>query len=197
MNTSLIYKSCCFIGHRKIIEIQELKQRLQKTIENLIKEKQVRTFIFGSRSEFDFLCHKLVSDLMSKYPTIERVVYTCKGEFAVLKQYKKELEQMFSTAFKQDITLCEYEKEIEHKTKFTSGKASYIERNKAMIDASDFCIFYYDENYKPKTRKHKKSDVFEYQPKSGTSLAYNYAKQKKKILINVKSFSKKNILKQI
>ena len=172
---------CCFIGHRKIIGTKELKQRLQKTIENLIKEKQVRTFIFGSHSEFDFLCHQIVSNLMSVYPTIERVVYTCKSEFAVLKQDKRELEQMFSTVFKQDITLCEYEKEIEHKTKFTSGKASYIERNKAMIDASDYCIFYYDENYKPPKRKLSKSDVFEYQPKSGTSLAYNYAKQKRKI----------------
>ena len=65
---------CCFIGHRKIIETNELKQRLQKTIENLIKEKQVRTFIFGSRSEFDFLCHQIVSNLMSIYSTIERVV---------------------------------------------------------------------------------------------------------------------------
>ena len=176
---------CCFIGHRKIIETKELKQRLQNTIENLIKEKQVRTFIFGSRSEFNFLCHKIVSDLMSKYPTIERVIYTCKSEFAVLKQDKKELEQIFSKALKQDITLCEYEKEIEHKTKFTSGKASYIERNKAMIDNSDYCIFYYDENYKPKTRKHKKNDVFEYQPNSGTSLAFQYAKQKNKNTINL------------
>ena len=185
MNTSLIYKSCCFIGHRKIAQTEELKQRLQNTIEMLIKEKQVRTFIFGSRSEFDFLCHQIVSNLMSIYPTIERVVYTCKSEFAVLKQDKTKLEQIFSNAFKQDITLCEYEKEIEHKTKFTSGKASYIERNKAMIDASSFCIFYYDENYKPQKRKYKKSDVFEYQPNSGTSLAYEYAKQKNKNIINL------------
>ena len=177
---------CCFIGHRTIIETKELKERLQNTIEKLIKEKDVKTFIFGSRSEFDFLCHKIVSNLMTIYPTIERVVYTCKSEFAVLKKDKTELEQIFSNTFKQDIVLCEYEKEIEHKTKFISGKASYIERNQAMIDDSDFCVFYYDENYKPKTRKHKKSDALEYQPKSGTSLALKYAIQKKKVIINVK-----------
>ena len=181
MNTSLIYKSCCFIGHRKIAKTEELKQRLQNTIEMLIKEKQVRTFIFGSRSEFDFLCHQIVSNLMSIYPTIERVVYTCKSEFAVLKQDKTKLEQIFSNALKQDITLCEYEKEIEHKTKFTSGKASYIERNRAMIDASSFCIFYYDENYKPPRRKYSKRSVGDYQPKSGTKIAFDYAmKQSKK-----------------
>ena len=114
MNTSLIYKSCCFIGHRKIIETKELKQRLQDTIEKLINENNVKIFIFGSRSEFDFLCHKIVSNLMNIHPTIERVAYTCKSELAVLKQNKTEFEQLFSNAFKQDITLCEYEKEIEH-----------------------------------------------------------------------------------
>jgi len=176
---------CCFIGHRKIIETQELKQRLQKTIENLIKENNVKTFIFGSRSEFDFLCHKIVSNLMNIHPIIERVVYTCKSELAVLKEDKAELEQIFTNAFKQNITLCEYEKEIEHKTKFTSGKASYIERNKAMIDASDYCIFYYDKNYKPQKRRLKKSDIFEYQPNSGTALAYKYATSKKKNIINL------------
>lgn len=176
---------CCFIGHRKIIETKELKQRLKNTIENLIKEKQVRTFIFGSRSEFDFLCHQIVSNLMSIYPTIERVVYTCKSELAILKENKTEIEKLFSNAFKQDINLCEYEKEIEHKTKFTSGKASYIERNQSMIDDSDYCIFYYDENYKPQKRKYKKSNVFEYQPNSGTALAYKYATSKKKNIINL------------
>ena len=36
-----------------------------------------------------------------------------------------------------------------------------------------------------KTIKYKKSDVFEYQTSSGTSLAYEYAKQKNKNIINL------------
>ena len=178
-------KKCCFIGHRKIIETQELKQRLQITIENLITEKNVKTFIFGSRSDFDFLCHKIVSNLMKIHPTIERVIYTCKSEFAVLKENKTKIEKLFSDALKQDISLCDYEKEIEHKTKYKSGIASYIERNYAMIDDSDYCVFYYDKNYKPPTRKYKKSDIFEYQPNSGTSLAYDYATRKRKEIMNI------------
>lgn len=67
--------------------------------------------------------------------------------------------------------LCVKE-EIEYKTKYTSGRVSYVERNQAMINDSDYCIFYYDENY---------------QPKSGTALAYTYAKQKKKQIINILS----------
>ena len=79
------------------------------------------------------------------------------------------------------------EEEFEHKTKYTSGRASYVERNQAMINDGDYFIFYYDENYQPEMRKYSKRSIGYYQPKSGTSLAYDYAKQKKKIIINIKS----------
>lgn len=81
--------------------------------------------------------------------------------------------------------LC-VEEEIEHKTKYTSGRVSYVERNQAIINDSDYCIFYYDEKYQPEMRKHSKRCVGYYQPKSGAALAHTYAKQKKKIIINVK-----------
>ena len=54
-----------------------------------------------------------------------------------------------------------------------------------MIKASDFCVFYYNEEYKPPLRKPSKNALFPYQPKSGTMLAYQYAKQKKKEIINL------------
>ena len=44
---------------------------------------------------------------------------------------------------------------------------------------------YYDENYIPKKRKNSRRDIKEYQPKSGTAVAYNYAVKKKKEIINV------------
>lgn len=78
--------------------------------------------------------------------------------------------------------LC-VDEEFEHKTKYTSGKASYVERNQAMIDNSDYCIFHYNENYKPQPRKQSKRDITYYQPKSGTTIAYKYAKQKKKEIL--------------
>lgn len=56
-----------------------------------------------------------------------------------------------------------------------SGKASYVVRNKEMIDKSDFSIFYYDENYIPPKRRKNNSPLSDYQPKSGTALAYEYA----------------------
>ena len=53
-----------------------------------------------------------------------------------------------------------------------------------MIDQSDFCIFYYDENYLPPRRKKANADLLDYQPKSGTAVAYNYSLQKKKQIKN-------------
>ena len=83
---------------------------------------------------------------------------------------------------KQKINLLCVEEEIEHKTKYLAGKSSYIQRNYAMINDSDYCVFYYDENYLPEKRKMSKNSISYYQPKSGTKLAYHYAIQKKKMM---------------
>ena len=48
-----------------------------------------------------------------------------------------------------------------------------------MIDTSDQCVFYYYENYQP-PRKHSKRDVTDYQPKSGTKVAFDYVNQRKR-----------------
>lgn len=179
------YKTCSFIGHRKIEVTNKLKQKVKDTVENLIINHNVNVFLFGSRSEFNNLCHLVVTELKEIHPNIIRKCYTCKNECAIIKHDRAKFEQLISKTINQDIPLCDYDEEVEHKTKFTSGKSSYIQRNQAMINDSDFCVFYYNKNYKPEMRKYKKSDVFEHQPNSGTSLSFNYAKQKKKQIINI------------
>ena len=54
-----------------------------------------------------------------------------------------------------------------------------------MIDKSNFCVVYYDETYLPPRRKNSRQNLFDYQPKSGTAVSYNYAVRKKKEIINV------------
>ena len=66
-----------------------------------------------------------------------------------------------------------------------AGKASYVERNQEMINKSDFCVIYYDENYLPPRRRNSKRDLTDYQPNSGTAVAYNYAVRKGKEIVNV------------
>lgn len=178
-------KKCSFIGHRKIEVSPELENKLTNLIESLIVSQNVSIFLFGSRSQFDSLCHRIVTSLKEKFPFIKRIAYTCKSEGCTLEREREKQEKIYSNILKKKMYLMGYEEEFEHKSKYTSGRASYVERNMAMIDDSDFVIFYYSENYKPPKRTYTKKSFTEYQPKSGTKIAYEYAKQKKKEIFNL------------
>lgn len=117
---------------------------------------------------------------------IKRVCYTCKNESCILESERRQTEKLLSGHLKKEVHILGYEEEFEHKTKYVSGRASYVERNQAMIDDSDYCIFYYDEKYKPEIRKYSKNQIGYYQPKSGTKLAYDYAVKKNKTIYNIK-----------
>ena len=120
-----------------------------------------------------------------KHPCIKRICYTCKSEGCYLEEKRKEWEEYYSRKEKRQVILFCYDEEFEHKTKYTSAKASYVERNQAMINDSNYCVFFYNENYLPPKRAYSKRSISLYQPKSGTALAYKYAIQKKKNIINV------------
>lgn len=179
-------KSCSFFGHRDVEITESLKQKIKNIVENLIITHNVLTFLFGSRSNFDSLCHLVVTELKEQYKDITRISYTCKGEACILENEREKWEKIYSHLHKQEVHLLGVEKECEHKTKYIAGKSSYVQRNYAMINDSDYCIFYYDEKYEPNIRKYSKRNIVCYQPKSGTAIAYAYAKQKKKKLINIK-----------
>ena len=77
-------KSCSFFGHRDTPQTEELKQKVRETVERLIVKEGVDTFLFGSRSSFDELCHIVVTELKEKYLHIRRITYLCKHETACL-----------------------------------------------------------------------------------------------------------------
>lgn len=180
------YKNCSFFGHRNTKLTEEQYQELKRIIEDMIVNQNVLTFLFGSRSHFNDICHLAVTELKEKYPNIKRIAYTCKSETCILESERQKWEKIYSNLEKREVHLLGVEQEVEHKTKYTSGRASYVERNQAMINDSDYCVFYFDENYEPKMRKNSKQSVIGYQPKSGTKLAYDYAKQKRKTIYNIK-----------
>ena len=164
-------KVCCFFGHRKIDKTLELKERLLSEIENLITNENVTKFLFGSKSQFDDLCHTIVTELKEKYPHIKRVYV--RAEFPYIDDsYREYLLERFEDSY--------YPEKI-----IDAGKAAYVERNYEMIDNSSYCICYYDENYMPPRRKNSRRDLTDYQPKSGTKIAYEFAVQKKKTIYNV------------
>ena len=163
--------SCCFFGHRKINETTELTERLIKTVEDLITAKNVTDFYFGSKSEFNSLCLKVVTDLKEKYPNIKRI-------------YVRSAFPDISDSY-ENYLLESYEDTYFLEKMRGAGKASYVERNQEMINKSNFCVVYYDESYTPPRRRNSKRDLTDYQPKSGTKVAYDYAVKKKKEIINL------------
>lgn len=165
-------KTCCFIGHRKIIATEKLTTKLKSVLENLIIEHGVREFLFGSKSQFDDLCLEVVSELKESFPNIKRIYV--RAEYPNIDDFYRN----FLLKFYDDTYMPE---KIEN-----AGVASYVERNREIIDKSDFCVFYYDVNYRLSPRKSK--TFGEILPKSGTKLAYEYAVNKTKagkVIINL------------
>ena len=173
-------KACSFFGHRDTAQTEELKQSVRETVERLIVEERVDTFLFGSRSTFDALCHECVTFLQQKYPHIRRIMYTCRSEYAVKKGEKERVEKGWSNLLKKNVTIQDYDGEMMSDRVYSAGKASYVERNQEMINASDYCIFYYNPQYLPTRGKCSKIENGAYQSKSGTALAFAYAERRKK-----------------
>ena len=146
--------TCCFFGHREINETEELKNHLCETIEKLIVDENVDTFLFGSKSRFDDLSYEIVTKLKEKHPHIKRMYVRAEYPY-IDANYKAYLLQRYEDTY--------YPEKI-----MNVGRAAYVKRNYEMIDNSNFCIVYYDESNAPTTRK------------SGTKIALDYAKRKKK-----------------
>lgn len=156
----MLETTCAFFGHRKINISEELEKSVRKEIENLIVNEKVDTFLFGSRSDFIYLCHDIVTELKGKHPHIKRIYVRAEYPFIDDSYRNMLLENYEDTYFPENL--------------LKAGSAVYVERNYQMIDGSKFCVFYLSEDCAPKNRK------------SGTKLAYDYAVKKTK---SIKVFS--------
>ena len=151
--------TCCFIGHREIFVNENWEQQLYQTIESLIVEKNVDTFLFGSKSQFNSISLKIVTKLKEKYPHIKRIYVRAEYQY-IDENYKNYLLQDYEDTY--------YPERLSR-----SGKLVYIERNCEMINNSQYCIMYYDYN------------IAQIYRKSGTKIAYDYAKKLGKKIINM------------
>ena len=161
----------CFIGHRTIKETEELIFSLKETVATLIK-KGVTTFLFGSMSAFDELSWKVVTRFMEECPYIKRIYVRSTYQY-IDKSYEKYLLEFYEETY--------FPSKIEN-----AGKYSYVERNYEMIDSSTYCVFYYNEHYIPSLKRPPKHNMLlPTKRNSGTKIAYEYAKKKKKEIINL------------
>ncbi len=149
--------TCCFFGHRTINETEELRTKITEAVERLITDENVDTFLFGSKSQFDSLCLKLVTNLKEKYPHVKRIYV--RAEFPYINDdYLNYLLKFYDdTCYPQKL--------------HGAGRPAYVERNFEMINNSKYCIVYYDKQNAPITRK------------SGTKTALDYAIKKGREII--------------
>ena len=151
-----IHKSCSCFGHSKIEITEKLKIGLRNTFEKLITIENVNTFYFGGFGEFDDLCYQIVSELKIKYPEIQRIFCTADRRWLRLSKRPKWLQDE------------EYEEITYLDLDFDYWYTRIYYRNCAIIDRSDFVVFYVinTEN-------------------SGAYKAMQYAKKKKKQIIDI------------
>ena len=175
----------CFIGHRVVAEAEQLKICLIETVSRLISDG-ADTFLFGSRSEFDDLCWEIVTEMQKQHPNIKRIKYTAPYESSFTSQEeRKRFEQVVLQLTGKEINCKDYESAVTSQKSANATKNTYVMRNQDMIDNSDVCVFYYNKEYLPPRRKQAKRNVTDYQPQSGTAVAYIYAKRKNKKIINL------------
>ena len=106
----------------------ELREKLTNTIRWLIAKKGVDKFLFGSKSSFDDFCREVVNQLREEYPYIRRVC---------VRMYYPELGEPYLGYILRDFENTCVPKGVEN-----AGVARCIEHNQAMINTSDYCIFY-------------------------------------------------------
>lgn len=168
-------KSCCFIGHKEIEETDGLKIRLIRTIKILIKRYNVYRFLFGDRSKFNNLCLEIVWQLKQEFPNIKIISYPSNDWY---RGQEKENIEFIERIFKikqikyDDYIYLEY-----------YGKSTYVQRNEKLINDSDYCVFYFNPNYEPKIKTCKHS--LKVSRKSGTRIAFDFAIQRKREVINI------------
>ena len=158
VNTSLVYKkSCSVFGHSKIKITKELENYLKSTFEMLITQENVKYFYFGGFGEFDDLCHSIITELKTKHLEIYRIFCLSDPRHQRLSKRPKWLKDE------------DYEEITYLDLNFDYWYSRIYYRNCEIIDHSDYCVFCVDE-------------TVEY---SGAKKALEYAKRKKKEIINV------------
>ncbi|MBQ8908780.1 MAG: hypothetical protein IJY90_00610 [Clostridia bacterium] len=157
-------KTCAFIGHRQMENVEGVKTALEVLLEGLIVDENVTRFLLGSGSQFNGVCTDVLLKIKQKHPHIKRVY--------VRVEYHLEDNQSFVGEL--------YDESYFPNCAVGAGRKAYVLRNQHMIDASDVVVFYYNPSYLPQGRMGKNCRRV-----SGTQIAYNYVLKKRKRFVNV------------
>lgn len=149
-------KICSFFGHRTVDAKENIIELIKTEIYKAI-EFGCTTFFFGGYGEFDDLCYQVLTEVIRERP-----------EFNLKRKYCVSQERFLckkTPYFNRE----DYDDVVYLVPSFDGWYKSIYFRNCAMIDNSDYVVFYAEE----------KKD-------SGAYKALKYAKkQKDKIIVNI------------
>ena len=147
-------KAISFFGHSNCPCTSELFERVYALVKHQIMFEGADVFYFGGFSDFDSMCLDVVTKLKEEFPNIMRVF--CVPQYKWIRKPPKWLDKNAYDA-------------VEFPTmKFEWWYTCIYYRNCAVIDQSDFIIFYAQEC-----------------ARSGTFKTLQYAKKQKKDFINL------------
>ena len=158
-------KICSFFGHREIEITDSLYTTVTAEIFRAV-DFGCRIFYFGGYGEFDRLCYRILTKIKEENPTFEIKRIYCVPQ----ERYLRKKVRYFNEE--------DYEEIVFLQPAFDGWYKSIYFRNCAMIDESDYVIFYCEER-----------------ESSGAYKAYKYAKKSKgKCILNLyKSINKTKV----
>ncbi|MCM1306180.1 MAG: hypothetical protein NC037_02025 [Bacteroides sp.] len=148
-------KTCSCFGHKDVEITDELRAKTAAEIDRAIADG-VRIFLFGGLSDFDDLCYDIVTEKKNANVQLNIKRIFC---FPLDKHLHKPPHW-----FKRK----DYEELTCPKKSYDYWYPSIYFRNIAMIDESDWVLFYAEQR-----------------EKSGAYKAYEYAKKKRKHIVNL------------
>ncbi len=126
-------RRCCFAGHSKLYNTEEIYAELIKNIERLIVEESVSEFMVGNYGSFDSLSAKAVRSLKPKYSEISLVLvipYLTK----TINEYKEMYYENYDTILMADIP------------ENTPQKLRILKCNEYMVNNSAFILCYVEHS---------------------------------------------------
>lgn len=114
--------TCAFLGNATIFNVKETADKVKKAVVDLITQKQVDTFLVGTKGEFEILSHKMMEQIQCEYPDIKIMLVIA---------YVKDLERC---PYNFDDFYYPMKSEMGHK------RWSIAKRNEWIIEQSDFII---------------------------------------------------------
>lgn len=168
-------KICAFVGHRNTKISQKLKDDVLEQVIKLVFEQDVERFVFARSGNFDNMCFEIVTNLQ-KYFSFIKIIDLSSSTLRV-GDVDDEILRALITFDTQSTYNVKSKKIID-----VLNNVSIFELYKKMIDLSSWVVFYFDLNSLGYLANKKVPSSNE---KSETFLAYRYALQNAKNIINM------------